>query len=404
MSRWLVFNAVGVGGSVVQLAALATLVHVFGVHYLAATILAVESAVLHNFLWHERWTWRDRPALTRRERLVRLVRFHLLNGMVSLVGNLTAMWVLTGVMALPVVPANLAAVIACSLVNFFGSETIVFRGGRRAAGSAAIALFAVTMPLSASAADGLAVELQPATLAAWRAYEQKVEQRFQRLAAPASPFFAQDEYGVKDWRETIRTGGVVMRRVDGPAPGTPSPGIPAGRVHHWIGAVFVPNLTVAEVVRRLQEGAGRESESYADVLASKLLSRSGDSLTVYLKLRRESVLTVVYNTEHAVEYRRLGTTRATNRSVATKIAELADAGTPREHEKPPGSDRGFLWRLNAYWRYEQVDGGVIVECESISLSRGVPVLLRPFISGVVDGIARDALQQTLESVRRVLQK
>lgn len=404
MSRWLVFNAVGVGGSIVQLAVLVTLVHAFGVHYLAATALAVESAVLHNFVWHQRWTWRDRPARSRRERLARLVSFHLVNGMVSLVGNLIAMWALTGVIGVPAVPANLAAVIACSLVNFFGSDMIVFRATRRTAATAVIVLVAVSMPPSASAADELAVELQPATLAAWRAYEQKVEQRYQRLTASASPFFALDAYGVKGWRETMRSGGVALRRVEAPAPGTPSPHIPAGRVHHWTGAVFVPNLTVAEVVRRLQEGAGRESESYADVLASKLLNRDGDSLSVYLKLRRESVLTVVYNTEHAVDYRRLATTRATSRSVATKIAELADAGTPREREKPPGSDRGFLWRLNAYWRYEQVDGGVIVECESISLSRGVPLLLRPFISGVVDGIARDALQKTLESVRRVLQQ
>ena len=168
--------------------------------------------------------------------------------------------------------------------------------------------------------------------------------------------------------------------------------------------MFVPGLTVEDVVRRLQEGAGRESQTYQDVLASKVLHRNGDSLSVYLKIRRESVLTVVYNTEHAVEYRRLAAARATSRSVSTKIAELADAGTPSEREKPAGTDRGFLWRLNAYWRYEQVDGGVVIECESISLSRGVPVLLRPFISGVVDGIARDALQKTLESVRTTLRK
>jgi hypothetical protein len=61
---------------------------------------------------------------------------------------------------------------------------------------------------------------------------------------------------------------------------------------------------------------------------------------------------VTYNTEHSVEYRRLGGRRATSRAVATRIAELADAGTPAEREKGPGQDHGFLWRLNAYWRYE----------------------------------------------------
>ena len=402
MSRWLVFNAVGVFGALLQLTVLAVLVHGVAVHYLLATVAAVECAVLHNFLWHERWTWRDRPAGSRAERLSRLVRFHLLNGAVSFAGNVALMAILSGRFGLTPVVANIAAVTACSHVNFAGSEWRVFSTTRRAVTAALLILTAVPAP--ARAADEFAIELKPATLAAWRVYEQTVEQRYRRLSASASPFFVHDEFGVKDWRATVRGGRVAMTQVDAPAPGAGRPDIPNGRVHHWLGAVFVPGLTVEDVVRRLQEGAGRESQTYQDVLASKVLHRNGDSLSVYLKIRRESVLTVVYNTEHAVEYRRLAAARATSRSVSTKIAELADAGTPSEREKPAGTDRGFLWRLNAYWRYEQVDGGVVIECESISLSRGVPVLLRPFISGVVDGIARDALQKTLESVRTTLRK
>ena len=400
--RWLAFNGVGAMGVGVQLAALAALVRLLDVHYLAATAVAVELAVLHNFAWHQRWTWRDRPAGSRRTLLVRLLRFHVLNGFVSFAGNLGVMRLLAGHLRVDPVAANLAAVVACSVVNFFASELLVFTAGRRIRAAAAVLLVLAAAPVPMAAADELAIELHPRTLAAWRAYEQKVEERFQRIAADGSPFFAHDAFGIEKWREVVRGGGVAMSQVESPAPGASRPSIPDGRVHHWVGAIFVRGLTVAEVVRRLQEGAGRESASYKDVLASKLLKRDGDRLSVYLKLRRESVLTVVYNTEHDVEYRRFGPSRAASRSVATKIAELADAGTPGEREKPPGSDRGFLWKLNAYWRYEQVDGGVIVECESISLSRGVPVLLRPFISGVVDGIARDALENTLVSVRGVL--
>jgi hypothetical protein len=330
------------------------------------------------------------------------VRFHLLNGTVSLLGNLGLMRLLTGSAAIDPLLANAIAVVACSVVNFFGSELFVFTA-RRLPATAALVLLVASAPAAAST-DALAVEQKPATLAAWRAYEQKVEERFQRLTATASPFFAHDEFRLPEWRQTLRSGGVAMAQIDAPAPDAARPSIREGRVHHWVGAVFIPRTTVAEVVRRLQEGAGREADSYQDVLASTLLKKEGDRLSVYLKLRRESVITVVYNTEHAVEYRRLSPARATNRSVATKIAELADAGTPREREKLPGSDRGFLWKLNAYWRYEEADGGVIVECESISLSRGVPTLLRPFISGVVDGIARDALENTLKSVRGVLTK
>jgi hypothetical protein len=95
-------------------------------------------------------------------------------------------------------------------------------------------------------------------------------------------------------------------------------------------------------------------------------------------------------------------TRAAARSVATRIAELADAGTAKEREKPADDDSGFLWRLNAYWRYEEVPGGVIVECESVSLSRSVPMVVRPVANPIVDRIARESLQRTLDSLKRVL--
>ncbi|HTG75973.1 MAG TPA: hypothetical protein VL546_02300, partial [Steroidobacteraceae bacterium] len=94
--------------------------------------------------------------------------------------------------------------------------------------------------------------------------------------------------------------------------------------------------------------------------------------------------------------------RASARSVATRIAQLDDAGTPQEHELKPGSDSGYLWRLNAYWRYEAVPGGVLIECESVSLSRAVPYVLRPFATGLVEGLARESLERTLTGLRGYL--
>jgi hypothetical protein len=114
------------------------------------------------------------------------------------------------------------------------------------------------------------------------------------------------------------------------------------------------------------------------------------------------VITVTYNTEHVVDYARVSSTRAVVRSVATRIVELAGAGGPEEHEKPSSQDNGFLWRLNAYWRYEAVPGGVIVECESVSLSRPVPLLIRPIANPVVDRVARESMTRTLTSLRTLL--
>ena len=123
--RWLKFNAVGVIGIVVQLAALAVLKSVLHLHYLIATGLAVELAVLHNFAWHERWTWKDRTG--KRGVLRRLARFNLTTGAFSIFSNLVLMRVLVGVFHLPLLVANLLSIAATALANFAVSEVWVFR-------------------------------------------------------------------------------------------------------------------------------------------------------------------------------------------------------------------------------------------------------------------------------------
>ena len=398
--RWLAFNGVGAMGVGVQLGVLALLVHGAGVQYLLATAIAVEAAVLHNFAWHQRWTWRDRPSRSAREVGVRLLRFHLLNGTVSLAGNLAVTAVLAGAMALDPIEANVIAIAICSTLNFFGSEGLVFR----TAGTAIVLVVLCSGPANASGPDVGVAELSPATIAAWQQYERQVDDRYTRSTA-GNTFFALDAFKLAPgWPAQVTAGQVSMARVPSFVPGAAEPDVPDGRIHHWTGAVFIPGVTLDQVLRYLKDRAGRESDAFDDVLASKLLSKNGDRLRVYMKLRRESVITVTYNTEHDVEYRRLSDTRASSRSVATKIAEIENAGTPQEREKPAGRDHGFLWRLNAYWRYEQLKEGVVIECESVSLSRGVPMLLRPFVTGTVERIARESLQKTLVSLRAELGK
>ncbi len=390
--RWVVFNAVGLAGMLVQLAVVAFLVRVAEWHYLAATAVGVESAVLHNFVWHHHCTWRDRPARSARTTALRFMNFHLVNGVVSLVGNVGLAAFCTGIAGLDALISNVIAITACSVVNFAASESFVFQPDRRRRFvSVPIAAF-VLFAMSSSAEAGPSA----ATLAGWRTYEAQIDARYNAAATGANVFFALDrETQARGWRDSVLRGQPVLSKVD-PA------GVEDGKIHHWIGAIFVPGMTVQAVVDRIQQNAGHESEHYEDVLASRLIERKGDRLQIFMKLRRTNLITVTYNTEHAVEYKRIGTTRASARSVATKITELGNVGTPQEHEKSPDDDNGFLWRLNAYWRYEAVQGGVIVECESVSLSRPVPMLLRPVANGMVDRVARESLNRTLVGLRTLL--
>ena len=121
--RWLKFNAVGAVGIVVQLAVLTILKSGLGMNYLLATVIAVESAVVHNFFWHERFTWPDRKS---RAPLKRLAKFNLTSGAISILGNVGFMKVLVGGLGMNYFPANLLSIAICSLMNFLVSDVYVF--------------------------------------------------------------------------------------------------------------------------------------------------------------------------------------------------------------------------------------------------------------------------------------
>ncbi len=121
--RWMKFNAVGATGVVVQLVMLMALLRFAGMNYLLATAIAVEVSVLNNFVWHRRWTWSDRAALTIPEMLW---RFHLTSGAMSLIGNLGMMWLFVSVCGLQALLANVVAIVICSFINFALSDRFVF--------------------------------------------------------------------------------------------------------------------------------------------------------------------------------------------------------------------------------------------------------------------------------------
>jgi putative flippase GtrA len=341
------FAAVGAAGFGVQLAVVAALTSLLGWPPAVSTAVGVEAAVLHNFFWHERWTWRDRPAADGR-RLRRLARFHAATGVTSVAGNVAIVALAVGFLGIGAVIANALAVAVMSAANYLVADRFVFR--RRAA-FAVIAL--CLAPVSAHAA-----ELTPQTLEAWRQHVAATE---------ASLAAALDSEGPSEptGRETR---------------------IPGGIVHDWRGSVFIPDITVKRLVDALTNPGLPPPQE--DVIESRVLARNGDTLRVYLKLVRTAIITVTYDTEHDVTFVRRGPQLATSRSVATRITEAG------------GEDHGFLWRLNSYWRYRQRGAGVQVDVGSLSLSRGVPAVLRPFVGGLVNRIARESMTRTLDAVRR----
>jgi hypothetical protein len=241
--------------------------------------------------------------------------------------------------------------------------------------------------------------LQPESIAAWRAYEAAVEARTEREMAATNGFLGVDFDGeARGWRAEALNGAMTIGEVRPTDAVGAAMEIPSAQVHHWRGLVFVPGATVGRILSELHDvppPAGQPE----DIVSSRILESRPHRIRVHLRLQRTSLVNAVYNTEHEVAFRRFGETRGATWSRAVRIAEIREPGTADEAELVPGRDRGFLWRLNAYWRYEQVADGVIAECESITLSRSIPGLVRLIVGPLVRGAAHDSLQRTLAAFR-----
>ena len=265
------------------------------------------------------------------------------------------------------------------------------------AASALWAFFAFTAPVSGA-------DLQPATVAAFDRYVRVTETRMGAELADASRFLWVDTLAQGDRSAKLadlRKGTLLIeplvtddggRRID----------VPDGLIHHWRGLVFVPAATVDDALALLQD-YNRHAQIYAPAVArSRVLAHQGDVFRVYLRFFMKKMITVVVNSEHEARFTRQTPERAHSRIYSTRIAEVENPDTPQEREKPVGRDGGYLWRLYSYWRFLARDGGTYVQCESISLTRDIPMglgwLVRPFVTS----IPRESLVFTLETTRTTL--
>jgi hypothetical protein len=274
---------------------------------------------------------------------------------------------LVGVLGVLPVPANALAVGAASIGNFLIADRWVFRtaacSARRA--SLAIAVLGFLAAATPARAASLGPHDQPQTVAAWERYVASIE------ATPsAAPPRMTPPRPVAD---AIAAEGDSIQ-------------VPGGTISDWRGAVFLPHVTLDRLLHGLQHPGTPPPQD--DVVSSRVIARGVDSLRVGIRLVRRAIVTVSYDTEHEMQFRRLRPTLATARSVATRI------------EQVEGGDHGFLWRLHSYWRYEETGGGVLVELRSLTLSRSVPALVRPIAAPLVSRIARESMVRTLEALRK----
>jgi hypothetical protein len=178
--------------------------------------------------------------------------------------------------------------------------------------------------------------------------------------------------------------------------------VPGGMIQDWVGSMFIPGATLAEAQAVLQDYANYTKYYKPKVIESKLLAQDGDDYEVFLRLHEKHILSVVLNTTYHIRYRMPDAQQLIVTSRSTRIAEVKDPENSFGEELPVGNDRGFLWRLNSYWRFQAADGGVYAWCEAISLSRAVPLGVGWMLNGFLERFPKQSMMNTLSGTREAI--
>jgi hypothetical protein len=251
------------------------------------------------------------------------------------------------------------------------------------------AIFLVASPCAAA-------HLRPEADRAFAAYAATVEARLQQQHRSAESF-VQFSTAQTEALERLRKGEFVIEQLGNDLPETPG-----AMMHHWRGSAFVPGAKAADFLRLMQD-YDKLYESYKpQMVSSRLISRQGSDFQVAMRLRQHKVITVVMDSEYDVHYGALDSAHGYSISRSTRVSEIADAGTKDEHAIAPGKDNGFLWRINTYWTYAEVNGGLVIQCESISITRDIPRGLGWMIGPFVQSVPRDSLEFTLKATSNAL--
>jgi hypothetical protein len=240
------------------------------------------------------------------------------------------------------------------------------------------------------------VQLNPRTLQAFSAYILEAEKEMEQTLHGSAPFLWSQQQ--PECAEKVGRGQIVAQLWCGRGPVK----APSGLIHDWIAAAFLPDSTIPEIFAVIQDYDNHKNIYKPEVIDSKLIRREGNDFQIYLRLLKKKVITVVLDTEHEVHYRALNRTRWVCRSYTTRIAEVENAESQSERIMPPDTGHGFLWRLYSYWRFEERDAGVVIECRAISLTRDVPFGLGWAIEPIIQKLPKESLINTLEATRQAL--
>jgi hypothetical protein len=241
---------------------------------------------------------------------------------------------------------------------------------------------------------------QPAVQAFDR-YITNVETRLAGQHADRDTYLVMRDPGasVPDAERDRRPSAVRVEAVNGG-----SWGVNGGLLHHWRAGAFVPKASSRDLLALLRDYNNLSRYYAPEVVSSRLLAddRDGDMVSLAMRFKKRRVITIVLDTEFATRSGLADDSRGYSFARSTHIWQIDQPETANERRRAEGADDGFLWRLNSYWSFEEKHGGLLMECEAVSLTRDIPVGLGWLIKPIIDTLPRASLEFTLTATRNAL--
>lgn len=256
--------------------------------------------------------------------------------------------------------------------------------------------FALTLLIFSAATISYAIELKPPTLDAWNAYVLTVTSSMEHRAKGDHPYLWLDES--PDMKKRVLAGEAVVVPRDHDK-------IPNGLIHHWLGAIFFPGATLDQVNAVLDD-YDHYKDMYAPmIMKSKLIEQTDHSRKVNLLLVGKAVGVIgAVDTDDEVQIVKVDADKLYTVSNSVRAQEISDYGKPSQHLLPQDQGPGYVWRTFGITRLLQRDGGVYLEMETVSLSRGIPWEFRWLVAPVTEHLPRTVMTQTLNDTSEAIKK
>jgi hypothetical protein len=244
----------------------------------------------------------------------------------------------------------------------------------------------------------------PAAVSAFNSYISALESRLAQqhrsqggvLAAVTSD--PQEPDSTTDAR--LRRGEFIIERL------TPPTGaeFQGAMLHHWRGTAFAPGAKAADFERLMKDISAYPQNYSPQAVQARIVSQQGDRFQVVLRARQRHVITVVTDIAYEIAFTRLYSQRGYSLAHSTQISEIDSPGTSAERALDANHDHGFLWRLDTYWSWEERDGGVYMQIESVQLTRSIPYGFAWMVGPFVESVPRESLEFTLRATANALRR